>query len=219
MRLMPARAMPVFPDEGSRMRWPGLSVPSFSAASIIARAMRSFTDPNGFWLSILARMRTRGFGLSALTSTSGVLPIMSSAEPNAGAIARNPTGTVGFCGPTVCSLEPVRTGPSEQTVRGSAAFDGEGDRGRVGREAADEHAGRTGLHAVDVGVDGDARTAAHAEVDAVQRAVVREPHEQRGAVVDEDVAALGEALDAIEAARRRDLHLEHLLGGAAVGHP
>ena len=43
--------------------------------------MRSFTEPNGFWLSILARMRTRGFGLSGLTSTSGVLPIMSSGEP------------------------------------------------------------------------------------------------------------------------------------------
>ena len=70
--------MPVLPDDGSRMVWPGASRPSFSAASIIDRAMRSFTEPNGFWLSSLARMRTRGLGLSALTSTSGVFPIMSS---------------------------------------------------------------------------------------------------------------------------------------------
>src|SRR4051812_10536356 len=75
---MAASAMPVFPDDGSRMVWPGASRPSFSAASIIDRAIRSFTDPNGFWLSSLARMRTRGLGLSALTSTSGVFPIMSS---------------------------------------------------------------------------------------------------------------------------------------------
>ena len=40
--------------------------------------MRSLTEPNGFWLSILARMRTCGFGDTALTSTSGVFPIMSS---------------------------------------------------------------------------------------------------------------------------------------------
>src|ERR1700750_599141 len=75
---MAARAMPVLPDEGSRIVCPGASRPSFSAASIIDRAIRSFTDPNGFWLSSLARMRTRRFGLSALTSTSGVFPIMSS---------------------------------------------------------------------------------------------------------------------------------------------
>src|SRR3954453_9600090 len=75
---MAASAMPVLPDDGSRMVWPGASRPSFSAASIIDRAIRSFTDPNGFWLSSLARMRARGLGLSALTSTSGVFPIMSS---------------------------------------------------------------------------------------------------------------------------------------------
>ncbi len=41
-------------------------------------AMRSFTDPNGFWPSSLARMRTSGFGDSTLTSTSGVWPMRSS---------------------------------------------------------------------------------------------------------------------------------------------
>src|SRR4051812_10151771 len=75
---MAASAMPVLPDDGSRMVWPGARRPSFSAASIMERAIRSFTEPNGFWLSSLARMRTCGFGLSALTSTSGVFPIMSS---------------------------------------------------------------------------------------------------------------------------------------------
>src|SRR5215471_8916470 len=75
---MAARAMPVLPDDGCTMVCPGASRPSFSAASIIDRAMRSLTEPNGFWLSSLARMRTRGLGLSALTSTSGVFPIMSS---------------------------------------------------------------------------------------------------------------------------------------------
>ena len=74
---MAARAMPVLPDDGSRRVWPGTRYPSFSAVSIIERAMRSLTDPKGFWLSILARMRTRGLGESTLTSTSGVLPIMS----------------------------------------------------------------------------------------------------------------------------------------------
>src|SRR3954467_15490345 len=70
--------MPVLPDDGSRMVCPGVSSPSFSAPSIIDLAMRSFTDPNGFWLSSLAIRRTDGLGLRRLTSTSGVLPIMSS---------------------------------------------------------------------------------------------------------------------------------------------
>ena len=59
------------------MRWPGRRRPSFSAVSIIARAMRSLTEPNGFWLSSFARSRTPGFGESTLTSTSGVSPIWS----------------------------------------------------------------------------------------------------------------------------------------------
>src|SRR5436853_7231385 len=42
------------------------------------RAMRSLTEPPGFWPSSLARMRTRGAGLSPLTSTSGVSPMRSS---------------------------------------------------------------------------------------------------------------------------------------------
>ena len=72
-----ARAMPVLPDDGSMIVWPGVSVPSASASAIIARAMRSFTDPAGFCPSSLPRMRTCGFGLSALTSMIGVSPIRS----------------------------------------------------------------------------------------------------------------------------------------------
>jgi hypothetical protein len=49
--------------------------------SIIALAMRSLTDPNGFCISSLARMRTSGLGDRFDTSTTGVLPIRSS-SPN-----------------------------------------------------------------------------------------------------------------------------------------
>ena len=75
---MAASAMPVLPDDGSRIVCPGCSSPSFSARSMMLRAMRSLTEPNGFWLSSLATMRTLGFGDSTLTSIIGVLPISSS---------------------------------------------------------------------------------------------------------------------------------------------
>src|SRR4051794_11002969 len=74
---MAASAIPVLPLDGSRMVWPGCRRPLFSACSIIDLAMRSLTDPNGFWPSSLATMRTSGLGDSRLTSTIGVLPIMS----------------------------------------------------------------------------------------------------------------------------------------------
>ena len=70
--------MPVLPDDGSMIVWPGSRWPSFSASSIIDLAMRSFTEPNGFWLSSLARIRTSGFGDNEETSTIGVWPINSS---------------------------------------------------------------------------------------------------------------------------------------------
>src|SRR5215212_1096615 len=96
---MAASAMPVLPDDGSRMVWPGASRPSFSARSIMARAMRSFTEPNGFWLSSLARMRTSALGESRLTSTSGVLPMRSSTSPAGsgmpGPFSQKPIGLVG----------------------------------------------------------------------------------------------------------------------------
>ena len=75
-----ASAMPVLPDDGSRMRLPGASVPSASASRTMALAMRSLTDPVGLALSSLATSRTPGLGLSSETSTAGVLPMRSSAS-------------------------------------------------------------------------------------------------------------------------------------------
>ena len=73
-----ASAMPVLPEDGSMIRCPGFNLPSEIACSIMDLAMRSFTEPNGFWLSSLAMSRTRGFGDRLLTSTTGVLPMRSS---------------------------------------------------------------------------------------------------------------------------------------------
>ncbi len=72
--------MPVLPDEGSMSSAPGSSRPSFSADSMMARAMRSLIDPPGFCPSSLTAMRTSGLGLSDDTSTIGVLPMRSSTE-------------------------------------------------------------------------------------------------------------------------------------------
>ena len=43
-----AKAIPVFPDDGSSMTLPEVSFPSLSAERIIAFAIRSFTEPAGF---------------------------------------------------------------------------------------------------------------------------------------------------------------------------
>src|SRR3954449_13491661 len=90
--------MPVLPEDDSRITCPEprVRVPSFSASSIIQRAARSFTEPPGFCPSSLARIRTFGFGLSADTSTIGVLPMRSSAESYTGTAGapRKPTGQV-----------------------------------------------------------------------------------------------------------------------------
>ena len=75
-----ARAIPVFPDDGSMMVRPGVRVPSASASETMARAIRSLTEPAGFWPSNLASKRTEGFGLSTLTSTIGVSPMRSRTE-------------------------------------------------------------------------------------------------------------------------------------------
>ncbi len=69
--------MPVLPEEGSMRVSPDWSRPCFSASSIMQRAMRSLTEPPGFWPSSFTRIRARGLGLSALTSTSGVSPMRS----------------------------------------------------------------------------------------------------------------------------------------------
>src|SRR5690606_20534792 len=74
---------------------PGFRKPSFSAAAIIDRAMRSLIDPPGFWLSSL-RNRRHGPVSILVTSTIGVLPIRSSSEPvgpvRTGAAARDMQG-------------------------------------------------------------------------------------------------------------------------------
>src|SRR5262245_44616814 len=72
--------MPVLPDDGSMIVRPAVRVPSASASCTICQAMRSLIEPPGFWPSSLARMRTRGLGLSALMSTMGVLPMSSRTE-------------------------------------------------------------------------------------------------------------------------------------------
>src|SRR5229473_6068933 len=71
---MRASEMPVFPLVGSSSSRPGCNSPDASAASIIAFATRSLIDPVGFSPSSFAYMRTDGFGVSRLSSTSGVLP-------------------------------------------------------------------------------------------------------------------------------------------------
>jgi hypothetical protein len=77
-----ASAMPVLPEDDSRITWPepGVRIPSFSASMIICFAARSLTDPPGFWPSSLARIRTRGLGLSWEMSTIGVSPMRSSTD-------------------------------------------------------------------------------------------------------------------------------------------
>ena len=70
----------MFPDVGSIIVDPGLRRPSFSAASIIARAGRSFTLPPGFVVSTFA---TTGHAIPSVTRvrrTMGVLPIRSRTE-------------------------------------------------------------------------------------------------------------------------------------------
>ena len=76
-----ASEMPVLPEVGSRIVWPGAIAPRASASSIIERATRSLTEPVGLSLSSFAQMRTPGFGESCFSSTSGVLPIDATMSP------------------------------------------------------------------------------------------------------------------------------------------
>src|SRR5258708_36379893 len=72
--------MPVLPLVGSIITRsvPGYSSPRASAASNIARAIRSLTDPDGLAPSSLAQMRTPALELKLGNSTSGVLPMARS---------------------------------------------------------------------------------------------------------------------------------------------
>jgi hypothetical protein len=69
--------MPVLPEVGSTITEPGLIRPSRSAASSMAKQIRSLTEPPGLSCSHLANTRALP-GLSAHgTRTSGVLPMSS----------------------------------------------------------------------------------------------------------------------------------------------
>lgn len=69
-----ARPTPVLPLVGSTIVPPGFSSPLCSAASIMRRAMRSFTEPPGLKYSTLARTVAWMPLVTLLSLTSGVLP-------------------------------------------------------------------------------------------------------------------------------------------------
>ncbi|CNI00798.1 Uncharacterised protein [Mycobacterium tuberculosis] len=70
-----ASAMPVLPLVGSRMMVSGLIRPAFSAASIIATPMRSFTLPAGLKDSSLATTSATAPSVTLRSRTNGVFPI------------------------------------------------------------------------------------------------------------------------------------------------
>src|SRR5437763_10134421 len=72
-----ASPTPVLPEVGSTIVPPGLSFPSRSACSIIARPIRSFTEPPGLRYSSLARIRAWPAGESPSSRTIGVPPTRS----------------------------------------------------------------------------------------------------------------------------------------------
>src|ERR1043165_6936948 len=72
--------MPVVPAVYSTTVPPGRRRPSASAASIAARAMRSFMLPVGFAASSLISSRAAPGGTMRRSSTSGVLPMPSKAD-------------------------------------------------------------------------------------------------------------------------------------------
>ena len=61
-----ASEMPVLPEVGSRIVWPGLISPLLLGVLDQRRATRSLTEPVGLHDSSLAQMRTPGFGREAL---------------------------------------------------------------------------------------------------------------------------------------------------------
>ena len=72
-----ASPTPVLPLVGSMIVAPGLSVPSFSAAAIIAAAMRSFTLPPGLKNSTFTSTFAPPLFVRSDSSTSGVPPTFS----------------------------------------------------------------------------------------------------------------------------------------------
>src|SRR5690349_15119003 len=82
-----ARPTPVLPDVGSTIVPPGRSFPSRSAASIIGRPIRSFTEPPGFRYSSFARISAPPRGVSFGSRTIGVAPTSSRMVGNSVATA------------------------------------------------------------------------------------------------------------------------------------
>src|SRR5918992_3236907 len=112
---------------------PGLSLPSFSAASIIEMAARSLMDPVGLWSSSLAHSRTSGVGDRLGSPTSGVLPSESTREAK-----------------RAIRVLPCRGGPG----RRSAAGDRREDRHGVAvLDLGVERTGEAHVLVVDVDVD------------------------------------------------------------------
>ena len=68
--------MPVLPDVGSTMVPPGLSAPLVSAASTIASAMRSLTEPPGLLRSLLIQT-SAALPNRRCIRMCGVLPIVA----------------------------------------------------------------------------------------------------------------------------------------------
>src|SRR5205823_5806489 len=190
-----ARAMPVLPEVGSRMVAPGFRRPSRSASSTMALAMRSFSEPVGFWPSSFAHMRTPGFGDSRWMPTSGVSPIaarMSSARMQGIIPAATDTSSAAGIG------EPLPAG---------ATSVGDDLPGRV-------RAGRTGDPPARVG-------AAAAEIQALEWHAVPGVPEQRPpgeelveARLPVERMTTGQAVVALQVLRR-----DHLAGDHQAGQP
>ena len=70
----------MLPEVGSTSVPPGFSLPSRSAASIIASAGRSLIEPPGFMNSTFATSGVRRSGSKRESLTSGVSPIRSRTE-------------------------------------------------------------------------------------------------------------------------------------------
>src|SRR5919204_1039771 len=100
-----ASPTPVLPEVGSTIVPPGFSKPSRSAASIIATAGRSFTDPPGLVVSIFAmRSHVRPRPMRG-SRTSGVSPMRPRTESAISISPRSP-GSPGIARDG--TLQPVR---------------------------------------------------------------------------------------------------------------
>src|ERR687886_1947555 len=99
-----ASEMPVLPLVGSRIVSPGLSLPSFSALSIIEIAARSLMDPVGLWSSSLAQSRTSGVGDRLGSPTRGVPPRESTSEAKR-AMGSPDDGGVGGADPSAAARD------------------------------------------------------------------------------------------------------------------